>query len=149
MPRRALSVAAACLALLPACAWTAGPLAGGTAPAAETSQVVAADGTVVTALHAGENRDVVPLAQIPRLLQDAVVAVEDERFWLHAGVDLRAVARAAVENASEGRVAEGGSTITQQYVKNELVGPDRTLRRKLREASLAVSYTHLTLPTKA
>jgi penicillin-binding protein 1A len=127
-----------CVALgAPGCAWTSGPLAGDARPVPETSQVLAADGSVVTDLHAGENRDAVPLAQIPKRLQDAVVAIEDERFWFHAGVDLRAVARAAVENASEGRVAEGGSTITQQYVKNELLGSERTVRRKVQEASLA------------
>jgi penicillin-binding protein 1A len=99
--------------------------------------VYAADGTLITTLHGEENREVVPFASIPSVLQDAVVAIEDQRFWVHRGVDIRAVARAAVSNASEGRVAEGGSTITQQYVKNELLGPERDVRRKLREASLA------------
>jgi penicillin-binding protein 1A len=99
--------------------------------------VYAADGTLITTLHGEENREVVPFEAIPKVLQDAVVAIEDQRFWIHNGVDLRAVARAAVSNAEEGRVAEGGSTITQQYVKNELLGAERDVRRKLREASLA------------
>jgi penicillin-binding protein 1A len=99
--------------------------------------VYAADGTLITTLHGEENREVVPFDAIPKVLQDAVVAIEDQRFWAHRGVDLRAVARAAASNASEGRVAEGGSTITQQYVKNELLGPERDVKRKLREASLA------------
>jgi penicillin-binding protein 1A len=119
-----------------ACAWTSPGLPPGQATA-ESSQVFAADGTLITTLHGEENRELVPLAGIPRVLQDAVVAIEDERFWSHRGVDLRAVARAAVSNAEAGRVAEGGSTITQQYVKNELLGPQRDVRRKLREASLA------------
>ena len=137
MPRRALSVVLVVLALgAPGCAWTTAALPAGS-PAAESSQIFAADGTLVTTLHGGENRDVVPLARIPRRLQDAVVAIEDERFWSHAGVDLRAVARAAFENVDEGGVVEGGSTITQQYVKNELLGPQRNVRRKVQEASIA------------
>ena len=104
---------------------------------AETSRIYAADGTLVTSLHGEENREVVPLSRIPKALQDAVVAIEDERFWSHRGVDLRAVARAAAANTAEGRVVEGGSTITQQYVKNELLDTEKTAQRKLREASLA------------
>jgi penicillin-binding protein 1A len=119
-----------------ACAWTSPGLPPGQA-VAESSRVFATDGTLITTLHGEENREVVALAKVPKVVQDAVVAIEDERFWVHKGVDLRAVARAAASNASQGRVAEGGSTITQQYVKNELLGPERDVRRKLREASLA------------
>ena len=108
-----------------------------TTPVAETSRIYAADGALVTSLHGGENREVVPLSRIPKTLQDAVVAIEDERFWSHPGVDLRAVARAAAANTAEGKVVEGGSTITQQYVKNELLDSAKTAQRKLREASLA------------
>jgi penicillin-binding protein 1A len=79
----------------------------------------------------------VPLERIPRVLQDAVIAIEDRRFWQHKGVDVRAVLRAAVTNGSEGKVVEGGSTITQQYVKNEILTSDRTLHRKVKEATLA------------
>jgi penicillin-binding protein 1A len=134
---RAVFVALCAVALVaPACAWTSPGLPPGRI-AVESSRVYAADGTLITTLHGEENREVVPIRVIPPVLQDAVVSIEDERFWTHNGVDLRAVARAAVSNASEGRVAEGGSTITQQYVKNELLGPERDVRRKLREASLA------------
>ena len=121
-----------------ACAWEGAPLPA-TSAIAETSRIYGADGGLVTSLHGVENREVVPLSRIPKALQDAVVAIEDERFWSHGGVDLRAVARAAASNTSEGRVVEGGSTITQQYVKNELLGSERTAQRKLREASLAYS----------
>jgi penicillin-binding protein 1A len=107
------------------------------APPAESSRILAADGSLLTTLHGEQDRETVPLRRVPRVLVDAVVAVEDERFWQHRGVDLKSVARAVYANASEGRVVEGGSTITQQYVKNELVGPDRSVRRKLREATLA------------
>ena len=121
-----------------ACSWETPPLdSTAPAPLAESSRILAADGSVVTALHGEENRETVPLARVPLALRNAVVAIEDERFWEHKGVDTKSVLRAVYANAAEGEVVEGGSTITQQYVKNELVGPDRTLRRKLREASLA------------
>ena len=121
-----------------ACSWSSPPLATTTAaPLAESSKVFAADGTLVATLHAEENRETVPLKQIPKPLRDAVVAIEDQRFWDHRGVDAKSVLRAVYANATEGKVVEGGSTITQQYVKNELVGPDRTVRRKLQEAALA------------
>ena len=121
-----------------ACSWQTPPLASTTPdPLAESSKILAADGSVVTALHGEENRETVPLSRVPTTLRDAVVAVEDERFWDHKGVDAKSVLRAVYTNATEGEVVEGGSTITQQYVKNELVGAERTVRRKLREASLA------------
>lgn len=126
------------LLLAGACSWKTPPLQSTTpAPLAESSKILAADGSLITALHGEENRETVSLERMPRALRDAVVAIEDERFWEHKGIDTKSVLRAVYTNASEGEVVEGGSTITQQYVKNELVGPDRTLRRKLREASLA------------
>ncbi|HET9442150.1 MAG TPA: PBP1A family penicillin-binding protein, partial [Acidimicrobiales bacterium] len=127
------------LALLAgACSWETPPLESTTpAPLAQSSKILAADGSVLTSLHGEENRETVSLSSMPKPLLDAVVAIEDERFWEHKGVDAKSVLRAVYTNATKGEVVEGGSTITQQYVKNELVGPDRTLRRKLREASLA------------
>ena len=106
-------------------------------PLAQTSFLYAADGSLITELHAAENRVVLRERQMPPFLRDAVVAIEDRRFYAHHGVDVRAIARAAVVNANEGEVVEGGSTITQQLVKNLYVGAADTLRRKLDEASLA------------
>jgi len=74
---------------------------------------------------------------IPQVLKDAVVAAEDKRFWEHGGVDARGVLRAAWTDYTEGETVQGGSTITQQYVKNAYLTGDRTLSRKLREAILA------------
>jgi penicillin-binding protein 1A len=108
----------------------------------QNSIIYAADGTPITTLHAEEDRVLVPIDRIPKVLQDAVVAIEDKRFWSHRGVDLKALVRAAYVNATEGRIVEGGSTITQQYVKNTLVGNDRTLKRKIREARLAWDLEH-------
>jgi penicillin-binding protein 1A len=132
----ALAVAVAVVAS--GCSWrgdVATPIAH--AAAAQSSKILDREGRVITTLHAEENRETVPLGRISKALQDAVVAVEDRRFWDHEGVDVRALLRAAITDAKTGRVAEGGSTITQQYVKNALLEPDRTLRRKVQEASLA------------
>jgi penicillin-binding protein 1A len=106
-------------------------------PLEQTSIVYSADGTPITRLHAEIDRVVVPLQRIPRVVQDAVVAIEDERFWSHRGIDVKAILRAAYVNAKTGRIAEGGSTITQQYVKQTIVGDARSLERKLKEAALA------------
>jgi penicillin-binding protein 1A len=107
-------------------------------PLPQTSVVFDAEGNRLAVLHAEENRVLVPIGRIPRVVQDAVVAIEDQRFWSHQGVDLKALARAALTNARSGRIVEGGSTITQQYVKNTIVGPELTLDRKIREAALAL-----------
>ena len=80
-----------------------------------------------------------PLEDIPVHVRDAVIAIEDERFYRHNGVDVRAVLRAVRANAEAGAVEEGGSTITQQYVKKVLLRDDsQTLSRKIEEASMAV-----------
>jgi len=105
---------------------------------AEPSAIYDMHGTLITTLRE-ENRSSVPLEQIPSVLQDAVVAIEDARFWEHNGVDPRAVARAASSNAAAGQVSQGGSTITQQYVKLAILSPEQTLGRKLEEASLAIA----------
>ncbi len=75
---------------------------------------------------------------LPQHLIDAFVAIEDRRFWEHSGFDLEGIARAAQTNANAGYVKEGGSTITQQYVKNAYLNNERSLERKLDEALLAV-----------
>src|SRR5690606_36448739 len=74
---------------------------------------------------------------IPQVLKDAVVAAEDQHFWEHGGVDAEALVRAALENSREGEVVQGGSTITQQLVKNRYLSGERTLDRKLDELILA------------
>ncbi|MDQ1437037.1 MAG: penicillin-binding protein [Acidimicrobiaceae bacterium] len=140
---RRLAIVVAGLALLASsCAWQTKPLALDTRPLAQSSRLYASDGTLLATLHAEENRENVGIEAIPKALQDAVVAIEDARFWQHRGVDAKSVIRAAYANTSEGKIVEGGSTITQQYVKNELVGNDRNVRRKLREAALAYQLEH-------
>lgn len=103
-----------------------------------TTTVYAADRSVLAQFHAEENRVLVAYDQLPDYLIDAVVAIEDERFWEHRGVDLQAVARALMANIDAADVVQGGSTITQQYLKNVVLTPEVTLDRKLTEAALAV-----------
>ena len=76
--------------------------------------------------------------QMTQDTRDAVVAIEDRRFYTHAGLDLRSILRAAAVDIENGRVVEGGSTITQQLVKNLYTGNEQSFRRKLEEAALAV-----------
>ena len=85
----------------------------------------------------GDFRIFVPLDRIPKVLRDAVVAVEDARFFQHGAVDLQGMARAALRNLTAGRIAEGGSTITQQLAKILFLTHERTLSRKMKEVQLA------------
>ncbi len=80
--------------------------------------------------------------RIPKFLQKALVAIEDARFYDHGGIDLRGIARALVKDVAKGRMAEGGSTITQQLIKNKLLSGEKTIDRKLKEARLAMEYEH-------
>jgi penicillin-binding protein 1A len=108
----------------------------------QTSFLYAADGTLITRLHAGEDRVVVRASRIPDVVRDAVIAIEDQRFYDHTGLDLRALLRAAYIDATTGEIVEGGSTITQQLVKQVYVGSEETLDRKIREAYLAWQMEH-------
>lgn len=103
-----------------------------------TTTVYAADGSVLAEWHAEQDRLLVTYDELPTHFIDAVVAIEDRRFWVHPGIDLRSVARATVENLEAGAIVEGGSTITQQYVKNVLLGGEVTLERKAEEMGLAL-----------
>ena len=81
---------------------------------------------------------IVPLKDLPRYVPDAFIAIEDRRFRDHIGLDVIGVARAALENMAAGHVVQGGSTITQQLVKNLFLESHRTLNRKAHEALLAL-----------
>jgi len=109
---------------------------------AESSKIFAGDGRLITTLHGVENRTVIrKLKTIPRHVRQAVVSIEDERFYQHQGVDFKAIVRAALTNAASGEIREGGSTITQQYIKTAIIAPGeiaaRTFERKIQEAALA------------
>lgn len=87
-----------------------------------------------------EKRYWVTIDRIPAFLQKAVVAVEDARFYEHGGIDVRGIARAMVKNVVKGRLAEGGSTITQQLIKNRYLNSEKTFERKIDEARLAMEF---------
>jgi penicillin-binding protein 1A len=84
------------------------------------------------------NRQPLPLSKISPWLPQATVAIEDARFWQHGALDYQGIARAMYQDLSQGHIVQGGSTITQELVRNLYIGnPQRTLSRKLREACLA------------
>jgi penicillin-binding protein 1A len=106
-------------------------------PLDQRSYVYAADGSILATLRAEVDRQPVPLKDIPASMVDAVLAVEDAQFFIHDGVNLRATLRALVHNVDAGETVQGGSTLTQQIVKDDIVGSQRTIGRKAREAILA------------
>jgi membrane peptidoglycan carboxypeptidase len=115
----------------------------------QRSAILAADGSLLTWLYL-ENRERVPLEAVPMHVREALLAIEDARFYEHNGVDVKGTLRAAVENVTSRRVEQGGSTLTQQYVKNALVynastaeeqqaAREQSIDRKLREARMALA----------
>ena len=88
-------------------------------------------------LRGAEARTLVDYDDIAPMMRHAIVAIEDQRYWEHRGVDLRGIARALWQDIRQQKVVEGGSTITQQFVKNALLHDERTIGRKVREAALA------------
>jgi penicillin-binding protein 1A len=104
----------------------------------ENSFVYAADGSVLGSIPAEQNRQPVALDQISPLLAQATVDIEDRRFYSHAGVDYEGILRAAVKNIQEGEIVQGGSTLTQQLVRNLYIGREVSWERKTKEACLAL-----------
>src|SRR3989304_1391547 len=105
---------------------------------AETSKVYALDGSLITEFHAEENREIISFNDISDYIKDAIVAVEDKRFFEHQGVDYRRIIGAFIADIRSGEWEQGASTITQQYVKNIYFTPEKTFRRKLNEALIAI-----------
>jgi penicillin-binding protein 1A len=104
----------------------------------ENTFVYAADGSLLGAIPAERNREVVPPREISPWLRTATVAIEDRRFYEHGGIDAEGIARALWRDVKAGRVVEGGSTITQQLVRTLYISNERTVERKVTEACLAV-----------
>ena len=104
----------------------------------ESSVIFAADGTRLGYVRSDEIRTPVDWSDMPQDLRDATVAIEDERFWEHDGVDVNAIIRAGIRNLESGDTVQGGSTITQQLVRALYIkDPERNFARKIREAKLA------------
>ncbi|HEY8647981.1 MAG TPA: transglycosylase domain-containing protein [Candidatus Limnocylindria bacterium] len=88
-----------------------------------------------------ERRELVTLDEVPPLMQQATIAIEDHSFWTNPGIDLGGIVRALQVNLARGGVSQGGSTITQQLIKTRLLGDEPTVTRKIKEAILAVEAT--------
>jgi penicillin-binding protein 1A len=106
-------------------------------PEAQNSIVYAADGTRLGFIPAPQLRQEVPSSAIPAYMKQAIVAVEDRRFYEHKGVDYKGILRAAVKDVTTGAAVQGGSTITMQLVRQLYLTRDRTFKRKIEEATLA------------
>jgi membrane peptidoglycan carboxypeptidase len=119
-------------------------------PLPQRSRILAADGSTLADVYFNENRILARIDEMPADLLYAIVAIEDARFYEHGGVDVRGLLRAFVRNQQAGSVQQGGSTITQQYVKNVLIesaqdkagkqkASERSTERKIREAKYAIA----------
>ena len=100
--------------------------------------VYAADGSLLGSIPAEQNRQVVPLSRISAWMPKATIAIEDRRFFDHEGVDPEGIVRALWADLRAGQVVQGGSTITQQLVRNLTTSREQTVVRKVNEACLAV-----------
>jgi penicillin-binding protein 1A len=110
----------------------------------ENSFVFASDGSRLGVVPSSKNRQPLKLEAISPWLPKATIAVEDRRFWQHGALDYQGILRAAVKNVEAGRVVEGGSTITQELVRNLYIGShERTLKRKVREACLSLKLAKI------
>ena len=104
---------------------------------AQTSFIYDADRNLITDYKGTENRVMVAINQVPEYLQHAFVAVEDARFYTHNGVDIKRIAGALIQNFVTGS-QQGGSTITQQLIKNTILSSEQSYKRKIQEAYLAM-----------
>jgi penicillin-binding protein 1A len=100
--------------------------------------VYAANGSLLGSIPAEKNRQPVALTQMSPWMAKATVAIEDRRFYKHGGVDYKGIVRAAIRDLRAGKVVQGGSTITQQLVRNLYISRQRTFKRKIKEACLAI-----------
>lgn len=113
-------------------------------PEAYTSIIYDDAGNEVDKLHKGENREYVSLDEIPVMMQHAAVAIEDERFYEHGGIDLRGIFRAMIENVKTKSFSQGASTITQQLIKTEVLDDrEKSITRKVKEQYLALKLENM------
>ncbi len=110
-------------------------------PGSYNSTIYDQQGNEIDTLHGDENREYVKLEYIPEDLQHAVIAIEDERFYSHSGIDIKGIMRAFVVNIKERNFSQGASTLTQQLIKNNVLNKrEKTIIRKIKEQYLAVVY---------
>ncbi|MBI2405499.1 transglycosylase domain-containing protein [Candidatus Microgenomates bacterium] len=101
-----------------------------------STHILDRNGELLFKIYRTQNRTIVPISEIPLFVQQATIAVEDAEFYTHSGFSLRGILRAVERNLAQGELV-GGSTITQQLVKNVLLTPEKTLKRKVKEIILA------------
>ncbi|MCB9800997.1 MAG: penicillin-binding protein [Pseudomonadales bacterium] len=106
-------------------------------PLPVSSKILDRNGNILYRMYEDENRTIVPLEEIPITLIQATIAIEDQDFYNHYGFSIRGIIRAFVSN-QQSKSVQGGSTLTQQLVKNRLLSPERTFQRKIKELILAV-----------
>ncbi|MBN2096095.1 penicillin-binding protein [Candidatus Peregrinibacteria bacterium] len=106
--------------------------------AAQSSAIYDREGNLLYTIHGEENRESIALADVPQYAIDAVLAIEDDRFYEHGGVDFLAVMKAVCHEVHICSTPRGGSTITQQFIKNAFLSSERTYTRKLKEIIMAL-----------
>ena len=106
-------------------------------PGAQRTEVYDSVGNEIGILRYDIDRQLVTIGEVPDDVLATLLAVEDNKFWVHNGVDVRAISRAMIQNLTSGAITQGGSTITQQIVKLRVVGNESSISRKIREAVLA------------
>src|SRR3989344_752590 len=102
----------------------------------QSTKIFDRNGKLLYTIYAGRNQTFVPIARIPKTLQQATIAIEDKDFYQHGPIDLRGITRAFVSTVFKGKI-QGGSTITQQLVKNSLLSPEQTVTSKIKEIILS------------
>jgi penicillin-binding protein 1A len=114
------------------------PVSTGPQGGPANSFVYADNGAFLGSIPAEKNRQPIALSQMGGWMAKATVAIEDRRFYKHGGVDYKGILRAAAKDLGAGRIVQGGSTITQQLVRNLYISRQRTFKRKIKEACLAI-----------
>lgn len=110
-----------------------------TRPVAESTKIFDRTGNhLLYEIHGEEKRTIIPLSDIPQTVRAATITLEDRDFYNHGGIQLIAILRAVYRDIMGGRAAQGGSTITQQFIKNSLLTNEKTLTRKIKEVILAI-----------
>lgn len=104
----------------------------------QSTQIFDREGKLLYTIYASKNQTFIPLSQIPKPLQQATIAIEDKDFYRHGAIDIRGIARAFIATVFYKNI-QGGSTLTQQLVKNSLLTQERTIQRKIKEVILAFS----------
>lgn len=104
----------------------------------ESTKIYARDGNLLYEVYKDKKRTVIPKEEIPDFMRKAIIAVEDKEFYKHPGINIKGIIRATFHNLTHRKKIQGGSSLTQQFVKNALLTPERTFSRKIKEAILSL-----------